>query len=214
MMFDAKLRAGRSSLLRCAPLLFAAAAVHCARGDGEERLSSADPNNSAAADAGGLVDGGDPGTSDGTLPPVLPALRDWAPDHRAPFTWLAQTRVVAPASLTSEARTFAEDLAFATNGAAPQVVSLTPADAVAGDIVLGLDANDANDASLAEEGYQIEIGRILRIKARSARGAFWGTRTVLQRLRQSRTLSSGVVRDRPQNTVRPGLFDTGNPGRH
>lgn len=224
MTQEARLRAGRSRLLKSVPFLFlATAALHCAdssRGDGDDDPFSR-PDDAgdgvAPSDAGTsfdgapLDDGGDTATSDGSLPSVLPALREWKPDYRAPFAWSTQTRIVAPGTLTNEARTFAEDLAFATNGTLPQVVAGTLATAVVGDIVLD---DGANDPSLAEEGYRVEIGRILRIKANSSTGVFWGTRTTLQLLRQSLTLSSGVVRDWPQYPIRSVLFDTGNPARH
>jgi len=77
-----------------------------------------------------------------------------------------------------------------------------------GDISLSL---GATDATLGPEGYLLEATpKELRISARTMRGVFWGTRTLLQVLEQdSLQFPCGMVRDFPKYVIRGFVLDAG-----
>ena len=67
----------------------------------------------------------------------------------------------------------------------------------AGDVVV--DFLDASDAGIAAEGYELEIGDRVTIRANTTSGVFYGSRTLLQMLALSgnRTAPRGTARDYP-----------------
>ena len=67
----------------------------------------------------------------------------------------------------------------------------------AGDVVI--DVLDDSDAGLAAEGYELEIGDKVTIRANSSSGVFYGSRTLLQMLALTGdlTVSQGTARDYP-----------------
>lgn len=75
-----------------------------------------------------------------------------------------------------------------------------------GDIVLTL---GASDRALGAEGYRLTIGGAISISARTATGAFYGTRTLLQLLWHRRVLSRGTARDWPRYPERGLMIDLG-----
>ncbi len=133
------------------------------------------------------------------LPGTVPSVRQATAGTGAGFAWTATGRIVAEASLANDARTLAEDLAGIFEGRLPQVVTGAPGSAQPGDITLAL---GSTDTQLGEEGYTLAIGPTLNIQARTSTGAFWGTRTVLQMLRQRATLPAYTVKDWPKFKVR------------
>ena len=59
------------------------------------------------------------------------------------------------------------------------------------------------ESGLGEEGYEIEIGNIVSVKAEHAKGAYWATRTILQILKlNGNTMPKGFIRDYPKYKVR------------
>ena len=65
--------------------------------------------------------------------------------------------------------------------------------------------NDAN-----AESYELEItNKHVEIKATSPQGLYYGTRTLLQLLKQSKQLPCGVIKDKPSYPVRSLLIDVG-----
>ncbi len=137
-------------------------------------------------------------------PATLPALREW---HGAPgaFTLRASSRIVLPleGGPAAEARLFARDLALRT-GRRPAV--LAGAAPRPGDLVMTL---GSRDRGLGREGYRLTVGPVLRIEARATAGAFYGTRTVLQLLRNRRTIPAGRARDLPRYPERGLMIDNG-----
>ncbi|WP_390624153.1 glycoside hydrolase family 20 zincin-like fold domain-containing protein [Fodinicola feengrottensis] len=105
----------------------------------------------------------------------------------------------ATSSLAADARTFAADLGGLLDGSTPAVVTGAPSTAQPGDISITLGNTDSR---LGTEGYGISIGPALAISAPTPTGAFWGTRTVLQMLRQKRTLPATTIADWPRYQVR------------
>ena len=136
-------------------------------------------------------------------PHTIPALKSW---HDGPenYTFNGDTRVVVQDEQLSETgMVLVEDLKLLSGLDVPLLHS---ADAGAGDLVLRL-ATD--EAELGEQGYLLEIGSHVTISARTADGVFYGTRTLLQLLRQGRTLRGGTARDWPAYPQRSLMVDVG-----
>ncbi len=78
-----------------------------------------------------------------------------------------------------------------------------------------LELNEKPEATLGSEGYHLTIydegenpnGVI--IEANSPAGLYWGTRTLLQMLRQGNKLTAGSITDVPRYPVRGFVFDIG-----
>ncbi|GAA0589914.1 hypothetical protein GCM10009534_25200 [Kribbella sandramycini] len=121
---------------------------------------------------------------------TIPQVREWVAGSGV-YQYGAGTRLVADsAELSATTSTVAEDL-LALTGRRPLVVQAgAPA---SGDVFLTL----VNDAALGDEGYRLIVGDAVRIEARTARGCFYGTRTLLQMLRKATTIPGGTIRDWP-----------------
>ena len=142
-------------------------------------------------------------------PPTIPALQEWIPGSSAGYSFSSQGRIVVHVddawTLAETANVFASDLADLTHVAA-RVVPGTSATVVAGDILLEL---DPSDAQLGEEGYALQVGPSIRIRAHTATGAFYATRTLLQWLRQTHSLGAGTARDWARYPERGLMVDVG-----
>jgi Glycosyl hydrolase family 20, domain 2/Glycosyl hydrolase family 20, catalytic domain len=138
-----------------------------------------------------------------SLPAAVPSVQLATPGSGTGFTWTGSGRIVVddrPSSrLKADARTFASDLAEVLGAPVPPVVHGAPSTARPGDITLSLGNTDSR---LGTEGYGMTIAPVLAISAPTATGAFWGTRTVLQLLRQQRTLPPTTIADWPRFKVR------------
>ena len=126
-------------------------------------------------------------------PATIPALREW---RAAPGTFELRpsSRIIG---------TGAEAAMLGRELKRPVVGDGAPA---GGDVVLTLGSRDRR---LGREGYRLDIGATLRIEARTAAGAFYGTRTVLQLLRHGRTIPAGTARDWPRYPERGLMIDNG-----
>jgi hexosaminidase len=135
---------------------------------------------------------------------VIPALREWSPGTGT-FTYGQASRVVVASAhasaLGSDAATFADDLSALT-GRRPAVVVGSP---VAGDVSLTL---GSSETALGDQGYRMTVGSALTITGRTTTGVFYGTRSVLQLLRQDRVIPAGTARDWPAYGERGALVDT------
>jgi hexosaminidase len=106
-------------------------------------------------------------------------------------------------SLTPEAKTFADDL----GGLLGRFVSVTTGGALnPGDIILKL--GDADD-SIGNEGYRLSVSTGFEISAKTPAGVFYGTRTLLQLLKQGATISQGTIIDWPSGRWRGMMVDAG-----
>jgi len=141
-------------------------------------------------------------------PSTIPALRAWK-GSPGEFRLRRAPRIVVPRRdrrrLRSTARVFAADLARLT-GRRIRVVTRRGARARRGDVKLLLGSRDRR---LGREGYRLRVGRSLAIRGRRATGVFYGTRTVLQLLRQSPTVPRGRARDWPRYRDRGLMIDNG-----
>ncbi|MGL6237167.1 MAG: family 20 glycosylhydrolase [Segniliparus sp.] len=143
----------------------------------------------AVAEAGGAV-----------LPPIIPSVQQWGPGAGA-FRLRPDAKIVAPQALRAAAEVFADDLGSVLGRAFPVAAS----GAVDGDIEL---RQRDSDAQLGSEGYEISVAGRLVVSAPGDAGAFLGTRTALQWLRQSQALPGGTARDWPAWRERAFMVDT------
>ncbi|MFC7490163.1 MULTISPECIES: family 20 glycosylhydrolase [unclassified Knoellia] len=149
-------------------------------------------------------------------PVVIPALQQWT-GGTGHLELTHRSRIVlAPedvGALTPVASQLRSDLVEVTGLRALDVVHTDVTRA--GDIVIGLDATAAvgPDTEVARaEGYTLDVGARATITSRTARGAFWATRSVLQILTGSgprTTLPVGRTTDWPNYEFRGFMLDVG-----
>ncbi|HVK22397.1 MAG TPA: family 20 glycosylhydrolase [Actinokineospora sp.] len=141
-------------------------------------------------------------------PTTIPALQEWT-GGTGSFTYSTSARIVrATANATTLATTsqvFADDLRVST-GYSPAQVTGTTADLRAGDIYLAL---GSTDSALGTEGYALSVTDKITITARDDKGAFYGTRTVLQLLKQGNSIPQGTARDWALKPERGLMVDNG-----
>lgn len=141
-------------------------------------------------------------------PFVIPSLREWVGDD-GNLVLTSKSRIVVDAKYATEllpaATVFQNDL-FDLAKLKPVVVVGIPK---AGDLFMSL---DGNGAELGTEGYSLSIKDYVTINAAQYKGAFWGTRSILQILEQDvkmRSLPKGISRDYPKYEVRGFMLDVG-----
>lgn len=139
-------------------------------------------------------------------PLTIPALQMWTAGQGG-FVFSTASQIVvdqgSSSALRQVAETFATDLGELT-GRPVTVISGTPR---AGDIALG--TADACDSRLGAEGYGMRVGEIIQIRAPENTGVFYGTRTVLQLLKQSNSIPAGHALDWPRYPERAFYIDNG-----
>ena len=139
-------------------------------------------------------------------PFVIPELKSWH-GGEGRFVPTEDMRIVYPSgdeTLERVARMLADDCA--------EMFGFRPAIAAGrggrGDVSLAVKA----DKELGDEGYAVAIsGKRVDVKAPTAKGVYWATRTLLQMAEQSddRSLPCGEVRDWPDYAVRGLMIDCG-----
>ncbi len=140
-------------------------------------------------------------------PKVIPALQQWK-GGKGKLVLPQEGRIVVPvvadtASLLPVARTLSVDLKEMTG----RSFVVAHAKAQAGDIVLSL---MKADEKLGDEGYVMTVQKNIAIAAPTARGAFWGTRTLLQIAgTQNGTFPRGTAIDYPDYPNRGFMLDVG-----
>ncbi|MBR4995257.1 MAG: family 20 glycosylhydrolase [Alistipes sp.] len=140
-------------------------------------------------------------------PFVIPELRHWqGGDGVLAINSTTKVLYTDPA-LANAATALAEDygLMFGKGLKAKAVKDATKTPT--GAIVISL----TTDKELGDEGYSIEIGDGVVLKAQTATGAYWGTRTLLQILEQNAgtILPKGSIRDWPDYAMRGFMIDCG-----
>ncbi|WP_309120217.1 discoidin domain-containing protein [Paenibacillus sp.] len=143
----------------------------------------------------------------GTAPNVVPSLREWQSDI-GDFTLTTGSRIAIDSAyntvLADTANTFKEDILALTGRTLNIVTTTSPA---AGDFYLTL---NNTDSGIGSEGYIMQAADYVTIKANSAKGVFYGTRTALQLLNQSPDKSAipkGTTRDYPKYQERAFMLD-------
>jgi hexosaminidase len=139
-------------------------------------------------------------------PLTIPALVEWT-DETGEFTFNSSCRLVIDPNystqLSSEAQTFIEDIKELKGIELSIILSNQTK---SGDIFLTM---DSDDKGIGKEGYSISINEIIVINAKTETGVFYGTRTVLQLLKNSNNIKSGNARDWPQYRERGMMLDNG-----
>ncbi|SDI36984.1 hexosaminidase [Actinokineospora alba] len=159
---------------------------------------------------GGIVVGGPPALAAvssmaNEKPRTIPALREWT-GGTGSYSFSSASRIVRDTpALASTSQTFVEDLKSLTGNNITQVAG-TAADLRAGDILLSL---GSTDTALGAEGYALSITDRITVSARDDRGAFYGTRTILQLLKQGTAIPQGTARDWALKPERGLMVDNG-----
>uniref|UniRef100_A0AAU1ZTQ2 Family 20 glycosylhydrolase n=1 Tax=Streptomyces sp. NBC_00093 TaxID=2975649 RepID=A0AAU1ZTQ2_9ACTN len=130
-----------------------------------------------------------------SVPVTVPALTNWTPE-RGSYKFDASARLVADTAPERRiADTLADDLRDAGHGDVPVVSG----GARTGDIVIDV---QPGRAALGAEGYELRAGARLSVTGATERGAFYGTRTVLQLLAQGDRIPAGRTVDVPRYAER------------
>src|SRR5699024_7882816 len=128
---------------------------------------------------------------DAELPAVIPSIDGWKASGGT-FTASDQTQIViseGDEALRATAQILRDELATVYPG-----LSITTGTAGAGDIELVV---DPARQELGEEGYELVVGEVITVTARTQAGAFYGTRTISQMLTQQASIPQGAVTDIP-----------------
>ncbi|WP_016908816.1 family 20 glycosylhydrolase [Streptomyces xiaopingdaonensis] len=169
-------------------------AVNGLPGTGSSRTSS-DNTQSEPSEAGSTPPPAGPERT-GPEPRTVPAVRDWKAQRGTGWKPQPGARVVTDRKgpLADEADLLAEELKLDTAGGKPR----------AGDVELRL----TPEAKTGAEGYRLRTadGRV-RITGAKQAGVFYGTRTLLQAVRNQELIADGEVRDRPDRPQRGFLLD-------
>lgn len=142
------------------------------------------------------------------VPNVVPSIQQWT-GGSGYYQLNADSRIVIETAnsqvLSDTAKTLQEDLKLIT-GKNPSILS--GMSAKAGDIYLAL---SGADAGLGDEGYEMNIADSVSIKANKDDGIFYGTRTLLQIMKQNSSSQApqGSIRDVPRQKERGIMLDTG-----
>lgn len=139
-------------------------------------------------------------------PVTIPALKAWQTGDEA-YTFGPHARILLSSpELGETGNTLAKDLLQLTKLAIPV---LENAGSQPGDIILALEENEPAENAMNEQGYRLEIASAVTISAHTDDGVFYGTRTLLQLLKQSFTLQGGVALDWPDYPQRGLMIDVG-----
>lgn len=136
-------------------------------------------------------------------PTVIPELQEWL-GGSGDFTISdTSTIVVDPTSgFLAIANEFAKDYKDITKKDISVVEGTNPS---AGDFYFTL-----NETTLDSETYYMDVADIVTIKASEATGAYWGTRSILQIIKQTGgSIPQGIAKDYPKYSVRGMQLDVG-----
>jgi hexosaminidase len=143
------------------------------------------------------------------MPYVIPSLHEWHGENGA-FALTSTSRIVmdtaADGRLSDTAHIFAADLTLVT-GSALLIISGSAAEP--GDVFLSL---TTTNQALGDEGYLLSINDRVELRAQTATGVFYGTRTILQMLLADPAkahLPRGSARDYPRYSERGFMLDVG-----
>lgn len=141
-------------------------------------------------------------------PNTIPAIQEWT-DGSGSFNFSSKSRIVLDQASSSQLATtgqvFQDDVLSLTGISLPVIVG-SQSNLAAGDIFLSL---GATDPVLGTEGYLMTITDRIVINAPTDAGAFYGTRTILQLLKQSAAIPAGIIRDYPRYPLRALHVDNG-----
>lgn len=140
-------------------------------------------------------------------PKVIPAINEWIAQEGS-FTLEEKSRILVDASYYQElsitADIFREDVEKISGNKLEIASSNNPK---AGDLYLTLRCKDED---LGHEGYILEVSEFITLKANTAKGVFYGTRTLLQMLLEEpshKNLPRGTAKDFPKYRFRGFMID-------
>jgi hexosaminidase len=172
------------------------------------KVTKQSDNSSMEIAAPVKVQGQNPNRGINSKPFVIPSLREWY-GYDGRFILSHKSRIVVDVKdksiLKKVATILQNDLKILSN-IKPAIVFGSPK---AGDIYISL---RGQQDELGKEGYYLSIKEYVTINAANYKGAFWGTRTVLQILEQDTkhcSLPKGLTRDYPKYELRGFLLDLG-----
>lgn len=136
-------------------------------------------------------------------PFVVPEIQNWK-GGTGSFSLANGQRVVAMAGTAEVATAFRQDMKTICE---LDLSVVEAAKAQAGDIVFRL----VKDKRTNDEGYEINIGKGVEVRATTATGLYWATRTLLQMVdgKQDRSLPQGHIKDYPDFGIRGMMIDCG-----
>jgi len=141
------------------------------------------------------------------IPKTIPSLQQWTRGNSADnFNFTSNCHIILDSDYASQLQTtgtvFAEDLLSLTGYTIPVVNSKS---SNIGDIFITL---NSTDTSIGTEGYIMEVtADKIAINASTDAGAFYGTRTILQLIKQSKSIPSGNAKDWPAYKERSSMID-------
>jgi len=142
------------------------------------------------------------------MPKTIPAMQTWT-DGSGSYSFNSQSRIVldqaSASQLATTSQVFQSDL-LALEGVTLPIVTGTQSSLQPGDIFLSLGATNPN---IGTEGYTMTITNSIVISAAADAGAFYGTRTVLQLLKQGNSIQAGTAVDFPKYPIRALHVDNG-----
>lgn len=139
-------------------------------------------------------------------PYTIPALQEWTP-AAGHYTFSDHARIILAHNEVTQLQTIAEVFVYDLKQLTGYSISIVEEEAASeGDIVLSL---TPDDTTLGAEGYLLESNTTLKISAPTAHGIFYGTRTLLQLLKQNMTIPGGTARDWPIYPQRSLMVDLG-----
>ncbi|GAA0669513.1 hypothetical protein GCM10010193_21880 [Kitasatospora atroaurantiaca] len=143
-------------------------------------------------------------TAAATAPHTVPALQQWTAGTGS-YTFAGGSRVVVDSAYAGQldvtGQVFADDLTQLTGTTVGRTTAAAPQP---GDLFLTLGSADTRP-----DAYSLTVGQAVTVRAAGDAGAFYGTRTVLQLLRQSRTIPAGTAQDWSAYPERGLMVDAG-----
>ncbi|MFC5405808.1 discoidin domain-containing protein [Cohnella soli] len=139
-------------------------------------------------------------------PKVIPSLREWY-GGVGNFTLTENSKIVINPNDAADLQVSAETTKQNIEEISGYSLDIVQGNPTIGDIFLTL---DESVEKLGEEGYLFEVGDYVTIKSAHVKGAFYGTRTALQILKQDkghRYIPKGTARDYPKYETRGMMLD-------
>jgi len=138
-------------------------------------------------------------------PFVIPGLKEWK-GGQGYFTLSAHSKIVIPAANKEQLASLSGQLQQEIKEQTGLLLDIKVGTPGKSDIYLTLSGAEPR---MGEEGYQLLIEASLQISAMDYKGLFWGTRTLLQLLDQSKNIVQGEAVDYPAYPKRGLVLDVG-----
>ena len=140
------------------------------------------------------------------MPSVIPELAEWR-GNEGKFIVKDNSKIILGSDkLTEVASEFSQDYEDLT-GKKLEIIYGNDSDIKIGDFYLDI---SNNDNGLGDEGYLCQINDSIKLTGQDPTGIYWGTRSILQILKQTGIeIPKGEIRDYPKYEVRGFGIDVG-----